>query len=389
MCKITIFVMLLSVFLMSCFAQASVSENNEYTLKDLSILAKDKSYEEFFLHARDVRPIARGHEWQKMVQNMAENYTESLLELKLIEKKNISTIENLLSWPILHDSEFFLRNRGRIALKYFEQCYKSELAKDRCSKEITTFWQKEQRDPELGMKLGAILQTYDSISPELLWGFYSSAATSNFAEFYCKKPEMKSVVFDKLWPIAANTEKSKLASEIYNVFHKDCLKAMLPFLKNALWNNTWTTRSYAYEVLSAIGELKSTDKDLYLLSYIMTSPDRGETMNNAWRAVEELGRSSSRREAMLERIRDLDPLPDEILANRDKHKMEIILRHVHKNIPEYLDLYSRTCLDYLEGKANFANGNPTVRCKELFKISKGTTLVEASLHKRFESLPQY
>ena len=52
-------------------------------------------------------------------------------------------------------------------------------------------------------------------------------------------------------------------------------------------------------------------------------------------------------------------------------------------MPEYLDYYARTCLEYLEGKKVFPRGNPTLHCKELFKEAKGTPWIDPGLQARY------
>jgi hypothetical protein len=117
-----------------------------------------------------------------------------------------------------------------------------------------------------------------------------------------------------------------------------------------------------------LGTLSRTEMDTYHLVYLLESPIPGEIFNESWNILKSLSRDHKRRQLVLSALKNLDPLPDQLISSEsDTKKAETITAELSQNFPEYFDFYLRRCLSYFRGSGNFPDGNPTPNCKKLVK----------------------
>ena len=69
------------------FCPISIHSKNLYSLADLEVLQKGKSYEEYFEHARDILPSKRNEYWIEMLSSMAIDYVDELRSQKQFNSK--------------------------------------------------------------------------------------------------------------------------------------------------------------------------------------------------------------------------------------------------------------------------------------------------------------
>ena len=91
---------------------------------------------------------------------------------------------------------------------------------------------------------------------------------------------------------------------------------------------------------------------------------------------------------MLNNLNKIDPLPDELFAMPNLKKTKILLKLIQNNIPEYINHYATTCINFLTGATPFPNGNPTVSCQEFFKNYKEISNLDPSLIEKYEQIRQ-
>ena len=126
------------------------------------------------------------------------------------------------------------------------------------------------------------------------------------------------------------------------------------------------------------------EKRNFLFRYILTTPVSGNLLNYAWNNLTELGKDFKQREEILKTLKNRSPLPGNLFSLRDKIRRETILKHLAKNFPEYIDLYSQTCLKFLKGDGDFPNGNPTAECDDLFQDNE--TVIQPHLVKNYKEI---
>ena len=341
-----------------------------YTFEDLIILKKQNNYFEFLNHALDIRPSKRDKNWEKMVQDMATGFISTALEKKQISKDYFLFIEKLLTWPSLKNDEFFIIKRNKYGHKFIEKCFREKRKTSVCQKLLLEFWYNH-KDPELGLKLGKIAQK-EKLNIAT-WQFYEDATKSSFSTFFCRDENLKTALFKKTIEILnkSSVEEKKEINLLDSLAHSNCWKVFLPTLKKSLYSNKQIHREQAFKILDLKKSLSQVERDTFLTFYILKGPLIGKTFNQAWNTVRDLGQSFNRRTKVLEKISQMDPLPDDIFALATPVKKKTLVKFMYKNIPEYFGLYAKTCLNYLKG-TKFKAGNPTFYCKEFFQISQSS-----------------
>ncbi len=101
-----------------------LSNKSFYTMKDLEILYKEKNFDEFFNHAKDILPSERSSYWKDMVKEMAEAQLKDYIKKKYFDNLHYKKIKDLTKWPTLKTDEFFMKARGNWGVGYFKSCFK-------------------------------------------------------------------------------------------------------------------------------------------------------------------------------------------------------------------------------------------------------------------------
>jgi len=371
-----LFILLFSLNGVPCWAS--------YTLPDLEVLTQEGNFDEFFSHALDIRPSERQDAWKGMVGKMADKYGRQILARSEITKAHYAKIESLYSWPVLKADDVFKLHRQEIGLRYLKICLK--LAEP-CWKELKTFWETDANDPEVAFKLAEMtVPSTDKVVPT--WTFLSVALKSPLSEFYCKKDFVLESLWEKLQIdyIRLGT-KGDFLRKIDESVHPDCLISFNQWiLKKFHRPDQSSDRELAYQILDAQGKTNPGFTDFFYTVYLLESPSKGELFNYAWNRLTELSKSIDRREEVLKKIKNLDPLPDELFSSLDESKKNAILLHFKNKFPEYLSFYTDQCLLFYGGKTAFPQGNPTIKCQNLMESSGAAGLLGKEKIERFHQV---
>lgn len=355
-----------------------------YTLADLEVLAREGSYKEFLAHALDVRPSDRQDAWKGMVSKMADAYTKDLSVKSDISQKDFQQLQKMWSWPALRNDDLFRARRQELSLKFLGRCVK---AQEPCWKDLTAFWESDKTDAETAYKL-AELTTSLKESPIPTWTFLDVALKSNLSEFYCKKD----FVIDELWgklevDYIRLGPKGDLLKKIDETIHPDCIPSLLKLANTRLFRPAkLSDRELAHQILVSLGKASESLSDFFYTVYLLENPSQGELFNYAWNRVKELGKKPSRREAVLDRLRSLDPLPDTILASFDQQKKRVVLGHIKGHFPEYIDHYVNQCVKFYGGKGDFPQGNPTIHCQDLMNSEIAPNILDQFQIKQYQDV---
>ena len=117
----------------------------------------------------------------------------------------------------------------------------------------------------------------------------------------------------------------------------------------------------------------------------MSYPSPGELFEKSWKKLSEIGKDFRLRDKLIADFKKMDPLPGQIFKYSNEKRSLVIIKALLINFPEYIDLYSKTCLQYFEGTQNFPNGNPTIECVDWFKTARTFKLVPEMTIKRFDA----
>lgn len=356
----------------------------QYTMADLEVLVSEGNFQEFFQHALDIRPSERQEAWKTMVIKMADTLTKVVLQKSQNDRKDFLKIEELTTWNALKDDDVFKMRRQEIGLRYLKKCLKSDTP---CWDDVKSFWEKDKNDAETAYKLAELTAGYEN-APYSSWNYLEVALQSNLSEFYCKKPFVMEALWGKIEiDYVKLGPEGDLMKKIDQTLHPDCVPILISEARKRLLKPIHAhDRELSFQILKSQTKADQTTSDFFYTIYLLDNPSQGELFNYSWNRIKELGSSSLRREAVLDRIKGLDPLPDGIFSSLDEIKKKVIARHFKTFFPEYFDFYALQCVNYYEGKGTFPNGNPTMHCPKLMSSEIAPILFDDFKIKRFQAV---
>ncbi|MFP5385628.1 MAG: hypothetical protein ACLGHN_06080 [Bacteriovoracia bacterium] len=355
-----------------------------YTMADLEVLAQDESHQEFFQHAMDVRPSERQEDWKSMVSKMADSFSRRILAKSAIDRNDFQKVEKLFDWPSLKSDDIFRVRRQEVSLRYLKTCLKGASP---CWEDVKAFWEKDKTDPETAFRLAEMTSGLPN-SPFSTWTFLEVALKSPLSEFYCKKEFAMSTLWGKIEiDYVKLGPEGDLMVQIDRTVHPDCLPSLILEARKRLYSPPQVTdRELAFQILKSQSKATEDITDFFYTVYLLDNPSKGELFNYSWNRVKELGGTVSRREAVLEKLKKLDPLPDHIFKTLDDTKKKVVLRHFKTYFPEYLDHYTDQCVNYYGGQGTFPSGNPTVHCQEFMNSELAPLIIDEFKIKKYEEV---
>ena len=342
-----------------------------YTMLDLTVLAKEKNYLEFFQHAFDLRPTERNSEWKELMQEMATGLLTHSASTKKFDRDRFLFIEKIAQWPVLANDHLVQKARIAYAQEYFTYCWGQEHSQ-LCLGDLTTHFASlpPPVDPVLALFYGQLLEKQ---APDASWQFYQEAANSDMARTLCGEQPLQQAILQRATALFATTQfPEQMREKLAALARPECWQQLHSSLRSDLFSKEVSRRQYAYWQLKWNKALDPEEEDFFLMHFFLQTPILGDTFNRAWNLLKALGQNYQRRQHILKRLSFLDPLPGKIFQTPSAQDRKIYLELLATNFPEYLDLYSTTCLNYLQGKAKFPRGNPTLECQELFATARGT-----------------
>jgi hypothetical protein len=352
-----------------------------YDLRDLTVLEREKNFEEFLLHVNDIRPSERQKLWKDMYQSMAQEMIDYKLKTKDFNLKTFKQIEEIGRSSAMSNDEFFGLKRSLYAKKFFSHCYQqaslkiaplSTQAFKVCDSELNSFWYFSKKDADIGLELVKLIEKYPStLDP---WPFYKTAINDSVAPLYCEKPDVQKAVIKKLTKESFDSSfDGNYKTLIKRIAPANCFAKILPTLRGGLKSRSTTgvDKEMALNLLEASGELTKSEEDLYAIIFLLDGPVVGDKMNLAWKKIEALGENYKKRMELLEQVKTLTYLPDNIFKDPNLPRHKAIINLFAKNFPEYLNHYGESCLHYLENKSETTlNIASSFECHEFLKTSR-------------------
>lgn len=363
---------------------SSTWASGTYTLEDLKVLAKEESHQEFFQHALDIRPSERQDEWRSMATKMADIFSQKVLNKTEIERGDFLKIEELYRWPAMKNDDIFKVRRQAIGIRFIKNCLKSDSP---CWGDLKDFWEIDKSDPDTAFKLAELTSSFDN-PPLSSWNFLEVALKSPLSEFYCKKEFAMETLWRKIEiDYIKLGSQGDLLKKIDQTVHPDCLPSLISEAHKRLENpGKVSDRELAFQILKSQNKDTTAVADLFYTIYLLENPAQGELFNYSWNRVRELGRKASRREEVLRKLKNLDPLPDSIFTTLDQTKKRVVLKHFKNYFPEYLDHYTHQCLNFYSGKGSFPRGNPTIHCQDFMNSELAPLIIEEDKIKKFQDV---
>ena len=382
-----------AIFFSHLIISSLLQAGQPYSLQDLEILSKEDNFEEFFQHAKDLRPSKRNQYWAEMVQNMAIKFLNVSTKKKNFEAGRYHLVLKIAKWPLLKKHEFFQVKYNQYAKQYIKHCLINLQKKD-CPDKALQLWKLSNQDPDLGHQLASAIQGF--YPRHNVWPFIKSIPLGPMAKFYChRRPlatELAKELFTTMRPIiipgktTPSAKQKQIEKRLASLMNIDCWLALLPHLKELLLKENPRHQMILFKLLDGRQALTANEADFFYTVYLLRGPLIGEAFNRAWNNLVKIGLDFGRRTALLKKLQEQDPLEGKVFASKNRKLQKMVTLHLHRNFPEYLDYYSSTCLEYMEGKKIFPYGNPTLECRELFKIAQGTKWITQPLQLRFSGL---
>lgn len=387
---------LILFFLLSWNLFAQQELKTSYTMADLEILAKNRDYRQFLDHANTLRPAERRAPWGELVSEMASGMAQFVLARQDFATETFNYLLDLTTWPNLREDEFFHLRWQRYGLSWIEKCFKDPQKKNRpiCLEKLDRLWASTLPRPEFGRQIARLLSEKDPSRD--LWPYLRTGAISEAASpFHCQEELLKTAAIKHfhLYVQRESPSLGNLKSYLRAELSADCWELLSVDLRRTLKGEFITAKS-AYQILEAKGELNQRESDLFLVRYFMEVPVPGRFLNLSWALIKKLSTDFTRRKAVLEELAALDPLPGRIFSSSNQEnlrRVQTFLNHLKQHFPEYIDLYTRTCLDFYEGNRNFPRGNPTLECREFISFDQKNEgkWIEQGLRLRISAQQKY
>ncbi len=383
---------LIFIFSSLSFVRGESVPKTIFDMKDLEVLEKENNFSEFLEHAKDIRPKERDENWHKMINKMALSFVKHKLENTHFDESAFSKIEDLVKWPSLKNNEILHIKRNQFGVKFLKQCFLMSPNSKSCRKFLSIFWKNTLYKSDTGVQIALMAKEKLFLASDReLFEYISESIKSNMATFHCRKSYVKEIYtayimgkMEQMLTLGKNYEN--LLRLLKKSSHDDCWTHLLPDFRQSLFSSSPSTSSKFYHLLKVKNSLSEEDEDLYLTLFILNGPIVGEIFNLSWSRFEILSQNLVRREKVLKKLQNFEPLPGKIFQTSDQLKRETLTKLISETFPEYIDFYARTCLNYLEGKKSYPFGNPTIECRDLFNIDKKKKFIDQGIHLRYSAI---
>ena len=320
-----------------------------YTLEDLKLLSERNEFSEFFEHAKDLRPSQRKKTWQNLVIKTARNFFKSENDKALFSNENLKLSSKIIQWDVISSSEFAQLDYEKYLVSEFKKCHKSQ--KD-CSKIFHSIWIMTEKKPELNYLLLSTMVNNDSnvsFKKELL----KETLKNDTKNFYCKKELIIRLIQDF---IAEEFEIAPLCA-------KELSHQLITIHKNI------PPSPEVYLFIKQYVSIEEEDKDFWLTYFYLSKTNHSKIFTESWSHLSKIAKNLRRREQTLNKLKSIDPLPDNIFSEPTLIERKANIKHTTENFPEYLDFYTDQCIEYYVKQKPFKKGNPTVNCKLILEVS--------------------
>jgi hypothetical protein len=339
-----------------------------YSISDLEVLQQANAYREFFKHAHDILPTKRTKYWLNMVSNMGQGFIDLSVKQDNFQESTFKLVELLSAWPELRGDEFYQIKRNRYALNYFKVCLSTQKTNN-CKEQMLSFWKSARKDAETGYRL---LQYFAGFFPRHdSWPLLKDILTKKEGQFYCGKALLTSLTFSHLEKQHLYSDTSeRIKVYLSQMSSPACWKKIAARARQHLQEVSVDQTRSLFVALENTAALTPTLKNTWLVRYYLSNPVPGKLLNRAWNQLEVLSHHYAQRAKVLASLLNLDPLPDELFADLSINKNRVLFGHFSAHFPEYIQEYSKTCMDYREGARSFPRGNPAVHCQKLMAFDR-------------------
>jgi len=374
---------------------ASIPLPNNYTLEDLKVLHNQGDFKEYLKFAKTIRPVQRNALWNKMTFEMTLAYLQSMAKSpENLTELGLQEIEGIASWPtnannsaikekLLELQYFYLSKKMPEAISVSDGDFTILLER------IKSFSLQKTIPTTLAYQFAKNIETFNPGSEsriEAIKGLFSSQENwmllllshlflSPSSDIYCKDPLPWKYGWISLKKFALDLKRQdqeQFDLKLKTRMNWSCWLSLRPNVLNIILNKNLelqsdpTNKVVAFHLLSMDKTLPPETQSLVQVLYLLNNPVKSDLFNQAYENLNQLAFNPEMRAQVLNLLKEIDPLPDDLFIIEDVGKFEDVLKQINIKFPEYIHLYLKTCGDYLSGTP-FLRGNPTVNCLPLCK----------------------
>ncbi|MDC1175721.1 hypothetical protein OAT67_10000 [Bacteriovoracaceae bacterium] len=365
---------ILFIYLLTIFSLHSHAKGLQYNLKDLEILESQGSYAEFINHAKDIRPSERNRHWKTLLTNSSIGLLNKYIKNKDYSLAAHNKVEELARWTELKSDEFFQLKRNSYQYIFFRNCFATQNSK--CLELTKTYWNTSNKDIDTAYKLVQLLKGFKPSFNS--WYMTKYIVRSKVSNFYCHKEIILNEILHQLHQ-----------QQRPNLINRDCLNSIKERLSVILED---PQSLYFTDVLKLFRENQLVNEerlDYYLSLYFLQTPRKGDLLNEAWARIQAISQDEPRRLSLVRKLLKKEPLPGRIFSFKGNDSYETFSKHFAISIPEYMDKYGKTCINYMSGAKRFPRGNPTLECRNLFDKVGNRPWVNQSLKLQYSAVKKY
>lgn len=360
---------LISLLLLALIFTQNISAQ-QYSIKDLEVLVKNRQYNEFLDHVLDILPAQRKEKWNNLTREVA-----SILAMQIINKRKMTRSEfdkmiKISKLSSLRNHLTFTTLKTDITPLIINLC-RGEKA--RCYQDFYEFWISSTPEPQFA---SSIIETINRLG--LVNSFLNKDHIFMTNLFYHALDQKKRCsVKELLNPLKDYFEQMKMAQQLGEYdklitvrLSKNCFDKSRIQLNKWLLDQRYSNAEFSYYLLDLKNALSQGQTDLFLTRFFIEKTENGKYLNLAWNILRDIKNDYKRRIKVTQSLKIIDPLPDKIFQYSQSKRKRVLIDHLTSSLPEYIQYYLKSCEHYYLGKQIFPKGNPVINCRSLLPILK-------------------
>lgn len=177
--------LLIGLHCVSAFTQET--EAKLYSMSDLELMAKNRSWSRVILYIKDVPKSERDLQWKSLLERAAIGYVSDMAREGMSDAhKMVEELE--FEFPVLKESTSFVALKDKLVLEGFSKCFSTKSNIPSCAKSAVEFISQKSGSPSLRQNLAKLtISKVPESSENLCNAFNSFKELSGFFEKNCPK----------------------------------------------------------------------------------------------------------------------------------------------------------------------------------------------------------
>jgi len=177
--------LLIGLYCIPAFTQET--EAKLYSISDLELMAKNRSWSRVILYIKDVPKSERDLQWKSLLERAAIGYVSEIAREGMSDAdKMVKELE--FEFPELKESTSFIALKDKLVLEGFSKCFSTKSNIPSCAKSVIDFISQKSGSSSLRQNLAKLTISKSPDSAENLCHVFNSFKELNgFFEKNCSK----------------------------------------------------------------------------------------------------------------------------------------------------------------------------------------------------------